>query len=131
MERDGFSWWLSRLENELKRCDVLRIDHFRGFADFWAVKKGAKTAKEGEWLMGPGEKLTALLKKKAAGRLIAEDLGDLSNKARSLVKKSGIPGMRVLEFAFDSLAPNDYQPHRYNENCVAYSGTHDNAPSHG
>lgn len=131
MERDGFSWWLSRLENELKRCDVLRIDHFRGFADFWAVKKDAKTAKEGEWLKGPGEKLTALLKKKAAGRLIAEDLGDLSNKARSLVKKSGIPGMRVLEFAFDSLAPNDYQPHRYNENCVAYSGTHDNAPTMG
>lgn len=132
MKKDGYKWWKKRVRHELDFCDVLRIDHFRGFSEFWAVPAGEEDARNGRWIKGPGMKLvSALLSVGGADSFIAEDLGILSDEARALIEKSGLPGMRILEFAFDTLSPSDYQPHRYPKNCVAYTGTHDNDTTMG
>ena len=129
MRADGFNWWIRRVGGAEKMYDVLRIDHFRGFSSYWAVPYGETTAKHGRWCKGPGMDLVGALTGWFHGmEFIAEDLGDLSPDVYELLRASGLPGMKVLEFAFDSLKEGEYQPHSYTENCVCYVGTHDNAP---
>ncbi len=129
MERDGWSWWIRRIGGAQRLYDAIRIDHFRGFSDFWSVPAAAKTAAEGHWVKGPGLKLVKVLTEWFYGQdFIAEDLGAPTDALTALLKDSGLPGMKVLEFAFDSEDFTDYQPHTYGENCVCYTGTHDNSP---
>lgn len=126
MKADGFSWWKARIQHQLTLFDGVRIDHFRGFSAFWAVPAGAATAKEGRWVKGPGKEFVEELKKEAGDRLIiAEDLGDIDDDVRELLRETGLPGMRVFQFAFLS-DENPHLPHNYPENVVAYTGTHDN-----
>ncbi|MCR4694868.1 MAG: 4-alpha-glucanotransferase [Pseudobutyrivibrio sp.] len=128
LKADGYKWWLKRIGGAAKLFDVIRIDHFRGFDEYWSVPAGAKTAKKGQWKKGPGMDLVGLLKKEYPNiEFIAEDLGEPSPTVVKLLEDSGWPGMKVLEFAFDSGEPNDYQPHNYTRNCICYTGTHDNA----
>lgn len=126
----GFDWWMKRLAHCFEMYDVVRIDHFRGFDEYFSIPYGAETAIDGHWEKGPGIALFWRMKEVLGDReVIAEDLGYMTDSVRQLVKDSGFPGMKVLEFAFDSRdsgCANDYLPHNYNENCVAYTGTHDN-----
>jgi 4-alpha-glucanotransferase len=127
MKADGYGWWIRRIEGATKLFDVLRIDHFRGMESYWAVPYGDKTAKNGKWRQGPGMSLVGVLTSWFHGtNFIAEDLGYLTPEVRQLLKNSGLPGMRVMEFAFDAHGESDYLPHRCNENSVCYLGTHDN-----
>ena len=127
MKADGYSWWKNRLGASLKIYDVIRIDHFRGFDSFYSIPYGAKTAKKGVWREGPGIDLFNELKKEFGEmNIIAEDLGFLTDSVKQLLKDSGYPGMKVLQFAFDSRDGNDYLPIRYHRNSVVYTGTHDN-----
>ena len=127
MQKDGFGWWIRRVEGATKIYDVIRIDHFRGFAAYWSVPYGEKTAKNGQWITGPGMALVGVLRDWFHNvRFIAEDLGVPSPDVVQLLQDSGFPGMKVLEFAFDSKESSDYLPHTYNKNCVCYVGTHDN-----
>lgn len=129
MAKDGYGWWIRRIEGASKLYDVIRIDHFRGFDTYWAVPYGEKTAKIGEWKHGPGMDLVGLLKKTFPKlEFIAEDLGEQSPSVRKLLADSGFPGMKILEFAFDSDEPSDYLPHTYPRHCICYTGTHDNSP---
>ena len=126
----GYSWWIARTQNSFSLYDVVRIDHFRGFDEYYSIPYGEKTAKNGKWEKGPGIELFKAIEK-ALGKkdFIAEDLGFVTDTVRMLVYGSGFPGMKVLEFAFDSRDENnhnDYLPHNFNKNCVAYTGTHDN-----
>lgn len=128
MKADGYSFWKRRLGAVLKTFDVVRIDHFRGFESYYAVPAGDKTAKNGKWLKGPDIAFFKEMEKHFGGNLpiIAEDLGFLTDAVYKMLKKSGYPGMKVLQFAFDSREENDYLPHNYERNCVVYTGTHDN-----
>lgn len=127
MERDGFRWWLRRLEAAGERFDCVRFDHFRGLASYWAVPWGDKTARNGKWVKGPGIKLVEAVKKALPELdIIAEDLGYLTPEVLALRDASGWPGMKVLQFAFDSREPSDYLPHSYTPDSVCYTGTHDN-----
>ena len=127
MKADGFSWWRERLAFMLELFDGVRIDHFRGFEAFWSVPAGATTAKEGKWVKGPGMALIKALREVAGDKLIiAEDLGDITEAVKRLVQKSGFPGMRVFQFAFLGDPATPHLPHTYENNCVAYTGTHDN-----
>ena len=127
MKDDDFAWWRARIAFMTELFDGVRIDHFRGIESFYAVPAAAKTAKEGRWEPGPGEALINAIKQAAGGKLlIAEDLGDITPKVRALVDKSGFPGMRVLQFAFLGDASSPHLPHNYDNNCIAYTGTHDN-----
>ena len=129
MKADNYNWWIRRIAGAVKLYDVLRIDHFRGFDEYWAVPAGDDTAKNGKWKKGPGIDLVGLLSKEFSDtQFIAEDLGEPSPTVVQLLKDSKWPGMKVLGFAFDSGEPNNYQPHSYDKNCVCYTGTHDNAP---
>ena len=129
MEADHFTWWIHRIEYLCKVYDTLRIDHFRAFDSYYAIPYGETTARNGRWKQGPSMKLFDEVER-AIGRqpIIAEDLGYLTDSVRKLLKDSGFPGMKVLEFAFDSRdsSGNEYLPHNYIPNCVAYAGTHDN-----
>ena len=129
MEHDGYSWWKRRIAYQCEIYDVLRIDHFRGFDSFYAIPYGAKDARNGRWRQGPGMKLFRAVEA-AVGRkhIIAEDLGFLTPSVHALREDSGYPGMKVLEFAFDSRdgSGSVYLPHNYPHNCVVYIGTHDN-----
>ncbi|MEA5049992.1 MAG: 4-alpha-glucanotransferase [Oscillospiraceae bacterium] len=127
MRGDGYAWWLRRLDFACAQYDAVRIDHFRGFESYWAVPFGAETARDGRWAAGPGMDFIGALRRALPGAaLIAEDLGTLTDGVRAMVRASGLPGMKVLEFAF---APdNAYLPHRHVANSVCYTGTHDNAP---
>ena len=129
MERDGFGWWIRRVGGAEKLYDVIRIDHFRGFESFWAVPFGEKTARKGKWVKGPGMKLVGTLTGWFHSlEFIAEDLGYPTPEVSQMLRDSKLPGMKVLEFAFNPNEPSDYLPHAYSENCVCYTGTHDNAP---
>ncbi len=129
MERDGFGWWIRRVGGAQKLYDVIRIDHFRGFESFWAVPYGEKTARRGKWVKGPGMKLVGVLTGWFHGlSFIAEDLGYPTPEVAQMLADSKLPDMKVLEFAFNPNEPSDYLPHCYKENCVCYTGTHDNAP---
>ena len=132
MKKDRYAWWIRRIEMSRDFFHIIRIDHFRGFDSFYAIKKGAVNAKKGVWKKGPGIDLFRAVEK-ALGRvdIIAEDLGFLTPSVRKLLKDSGYPGMKVLQFAFDVNGDSDYLPHNYPKNCVAYTGTHDNNTSLG
>ena len=126
----GYSWWLSRLWYCFQMYDVVRIDHFRGFDEYYSIPYGENSAINGHWEKGPGIDLFRTAEQNLGWHeVIAEDLGYVTDSVRQLVRDSGFPGMKVLEFAFDSRdsgSANDYLPHNYTENCVAYTGTHDN-----
>ena len=125
--KDGYSWWLRRLGAAGRLYDVVRIDHFRGFESFWSVPYGDETARGGKWVKGPGmDFINAVKNGLPSIRMIAEDLGFLTQEVLDLRDASGFPGMKVLEFAFDSREPSDYLPHTYTRNTVCYTGTHDN-----
>ena len=126
----GYHWWVTRMWYSFKLYDVVRIDHFRGFDEYFAIPADATTALVGHWEKGPGMSLFHTLREKLGQKaVIAEDLGLLTDGVRRLVKDSGFPNMKVLQFAFDKDdigGANDYLPHNYNNNCVVYTGTHDN-----
>ena len=129
MERDGFGWWIRRVGGAAKLYDVIRIDHFRGFESYWAVPYGETTARSGRWVKGPGMKLVGTLTGWFRDlAFIAEDLGYATPEVARLLADSGMPGMKVLEFAFNPNEPSSYLPHNYGANCICYTGTHDNAP---
>ena len=129
MKRDGYGWWIRRIAGAARLYDILRIDHFRGLESYWAVPYGEPTAKNGRWVKGPGMDLMSVLIGWFPNlQFIAEDLGFLTPEVHQLLKDSGLPGMKVLEFAFDSREPSNYLPHTYERNCVCYAGTHDNPP---
>ncbi len=123
----GYTWWIQRIAHSFKLYDVVRIDHFRGFDEYYAIPYGDPTAEFGHWEKGPGYDLFRVMKEKLGKKqVIAEDLGFLTPSVLKLVKKTGYPGMKVLQFAFDSREENDYLPHNYGTNSVVYTGTHDN-----
>ena len=127
MEKDGFQWWIKRLKANLTLVDVLRIDHFRGLESYYAIPYGDETARNGRWRQGPGMAFVGAVNKALGNaNIIAEDLGYLTPAVKRLLKSSGYPGMKVLEFAFDSREESDYMPHNYQNHCVVYTGTHDN-----
>ncbi|HWR18090.1 MAG TPA: 4-alpha-glucanotransferase [Clostridia bacterium] len=129
MKKNGYAWWKARIRGANMLYDAIRIDHFRGFAGYWSVDAKESTAVNGKWVQGPGADFIRTLRDASEGmEIIAEDLGYLDTSVHELLKLSGFPGMKVLEFAFDSREPSDYLPHTYPENCVCYLGTHDNAP---
>lgn len=123
----GYEWWCRRIEHCFQLYDVVRIDHFRGFDEYFSIPYGARTAKDGHWEKGPGLELFQTLKQRLGEKqIIAEDLGFLTPTVLKLLKDSGYPGMKVLEFAFEPGAESSYLPHNYDRNCVVYTGTHDN-----
>lgn len=125
--KTGYSWWISRMRRCFELFDVVRVDHFRGFDEYYAIPAGAKDAVHGTWEKGPGIEFFDVLKSKLGPRrIIAEDLGYLTDSVRKLVKDTGYPGMKILEFAFDSRESSDYRPCTWPENAVCYTGTHDN-----
>ena len=127
LEETGYEWWIERLKASLKLYDVIRIDHFRGFESYWQIPFGHKTAKKGKWVKGPGIKLFKAVKEKLGDiDVIAEDLGYMTDKVINFRDKTGYPGMKVLQFAFDTREESDYLPHNYTKNCIVYTGTHDN-----
>ena len=127
MRQTGYAWWKERIAAAARLFDVIRIDHFRGLESYWAIPYGDKTARGGKWVKGPGHDFVRAMQERFPDlRLIAEDLGFLTDDVIRLQKDSGWPGMKVLEFAFDSREPSNYLPHRYIRNCICYSGTHDN-----
>ncbi len=127
MKCDGYDWWLRRLEAAGKLYDVVRLDHFRGLESYWAVPYGDKTARYGKWVKGPGMDFIRALKQGLPSlEMIAEDLGYMTQEVIDLRDASGFPGMKVLQFAFDSREPSEYLPHTYTRNTVCYTGTHDN-----
>ncbi len=128
MEASGYGWWIRRVGGAAKLYDVIRIDHFRGFESYWAVPYGETTAKNGKWVKGPGMKLVGTLSNWFHDLpFIAEDLGYPTPEVAQLLKDSGFPGMKVMEFSFDPHSPSEY-PHNYIPHCICYTGTHDNAP---
>lgn len=132
MKENGYRFWISRLAFSLGMFDLLRIDHFRGFDAFYTVAAGAKDAHDGTWQQGPGEDFFRCVQK-ALGDLplVAEDLGFVTESVKNLLRAADIPGMKVLQFAFDSREAGDYLPYRYPLQSVVYTGTHDNDTLHG
>ncbi|MDO4284217.1 MAG: 4-alpha-glucanotransferase [Eubacteriales bacterium] len=127
-----YDWWAHRIEHCFRLYDVVRIDHFRAFDEYYAIPYGDETAEFGKWMPGPGYALFEELKRRLGRKqIIAEDLGFLTPSVLRLVKKTGYPGMKVLQFAFDSREESDYLPHNYTHNCVVYTGTHDNETMRG
>jgi len=127
MKKDNYSWWMERLKNMFTLFDGVRIDHFRAVESYWAVPAKAKSAKEGRWIPGPGKDFIDRINESYAGKLIiAEDLGMITDEVAELVKYSRFPGMRVLQFGFMDDSDTPHKPHNYIENCIAYTGTHDN-----
>ena len=124
MRQDGYAWWTARLQKALSMYDIVRIDHFRGFDRFYAIPTGSKNARVGCWRDGPKE---ALFEGKKDWKIIAEDLGILDDGVYRLMRNTGYPRMKVLEFAFDGNPEHEFKPSNYDENCVVYTGTHDNA----
>ncbi len=127
MKEDGYRWWTRRIDKVSNLFDVVRIDHFRGFDSYYAIPYGDTTARNGAWREGPGIELFRCIEEKL-GKLdiIAEDLGYLTDSVRKLLADSGFPGMKLIQFAFDSREDGDYLPHNYTRNSVVYAGTHDN-----
>ncbi len=125
-KNDGFGWWIRRVEGASLLCDAIRIDHFRGLESYWAVPAGSDTAKNGRWEKGPGMALLGVLTSWFPQlSYIAEDLGIITDAVHQLREESGLPGMKVLEFAFSG-PDNSYLPHHYAPHCICYTGTHDN-----
>jgi 4-alpha-glucanotransferase len=132
MAADGFAWWRRRIARQRELFDLVRIDHFRGFEAAWHVPVEAATAREGWWVPGPGgEILSALVDTAGPGTLVAEDLGVITPEVEQLRDRFGLPGMKVLQFAFDGNADNPYLPGHHGEHSVVYTGTHDNDTTAG
>lgn len=128
-EREGFAWWISRIRCQLSNLDILRIDHFRGFEAYWSVPYGEETAINGKWIKSPGEALFSAVQRTLGENLpiIAEDLGIITDEVTALREKFNFPGMKILQFAFESTGEGDYLPHQFTSpQCVCYTGTHDN-----
>lgn len=122
-----FSWWIDRIRSNLEFYDIVRLDHFRGFESYWSVLAKETTAKKGKWVKCPGLELFKAIQAACPdAKLVAEDLGVITDEVEDLRSATGLPGMAVLQFAFGGDAENAYLPHNYSRNCVAYSGTHDN-----
>jgi 4-alpha-glucanotransferase len=132
LRREGYSWWIARLQATLDLVDRVRIDHFRGFEAYWEVPASATTAKHGRWVPGPGKSLFEALHA-SLGELpiIAEDLGIITAKVHALRKRFALPGMRVLQFAFGGAPEDRFLPHNYHRETVVYTGTHDNDTTRG
>jgi len=129
---DQFAWWIERIRSTLDFYDIVRLDHFRGFESYWAVPAGEPTARNGKWVKAPGYELFAAIREQfPEAKLVAEDLGEITEEVRALHRATGLPGMAVLQFAFGGDAGNGFLPHNYIRNTVAYSGTHDNDTSIG
>ena len=127
MEQDNFRWWRERMKMLSTLYDVIRIDHFVGFVHYYSIPAGEKTSENGVWIEGPGEKILEAICEEIGGKkIIAEDLGNQTKKVRALLSKYGIPGMKLLQFAFDSDNKNKNLPKFYKKNIVVYGGTHDN-----
>lgn len=128
LAQDGFQWWIKRIENQLELFDLIRIDHFRGFESYWAIPADEETAINGEWKPAPGEKLFNALRGHFGSKLpfIAEDLGIITPEVDALREQFDLPGMKILQFAFDENNDNPYLPHKHTNNSVVYTGTHDN-----
>ncbi len=126
MRKDGFEWWIDRIEQSFKMYDILRIDHFRGFAGYFVIENGEKTAKNGWWKVGVGKELFDVVNRRIPGaKIVAEDLGHITDDVRDLLAYCGYPGMKVLQFAFFD-DDNEYLPRTYkNDNCIVYTGSHD------
>lgn len=123
----NYNWWIDRLKSSLSLFDIVRIDHFRGFDEYYTIPYEDKTAQNGQWKQGPGSDFFDFIKNKINNpRIIAEDLGFLTPSVIDMLEKSGFPGMKVLEFAFSPDGSSCYLPHNYDKNCVVYIGTHDN-----
>ena len=123
----NYEWWVQRIAHCFRLYDIMRIDHFRGFDEYYSIPYGDTTAEFGHWEKGPGMELFNAIKERLGDLpIIAEDLGFLTESVRQLLSDSGYPGMKVLQFAFDSREESDYLPHNYGTNCVVYTGTHDN-----
>ncbi|MBV9120346.1 MAG: 4-alpha-glucanotransferase, partial [Chloroflexi bacterium] len=129
MAQDGYRWWANRLRRTLELVDIVRIDHFRGFAAYWAVPAGEPTAVHGEWKQGPGLKLFDALGRDLP--IVVEDLGLITTDVIDLRDALAYPGMKVLQFAFDGKSNNPYLPHGYPHECIVYTGTHDNDTTAG
>ena len=132
MKKDGYSWWKKRIEAQAKLYDMLRFDHFRGLESYYSVKYGEKTARNGHWVKGPGRSFTDTLNESFPSiRFTAEDLGYLTDDVKALLKASGWPGMKVLQFAFDPREKGDWDPKNYPYSSVCFTGTHDNITLRG
>lgn len=128
MKETGYQWWIRRLKAAKSLYDVIRLDHFRGFESYWSIPYGDATAKNGCWVKGPGMEFLGVVKQELPElEFIAEDLGYLTEEVHQMQKEFGFPGMKVLQFAFDSREESDYIPHLYPVDSVCYTGTHDNA----
>ena len=126
-EETNFAWWIERIRSNMQFYDIVRLDHFRGFESYWSVPANQTTARNGKWIKCPGLKLFKAIRAACPeAKLIAEDLGVITDDVNALREATGLPGMTVLQFAFGGEADNAYLPHNYTRNCVAYSGTHDN-----
>ena len=122
-----YEWWVERMKGMAELYDMIRIDHFIGFANYYSVKNGMPNARKGRWVIGPGKSLFKQLNRRAPGiRIIAEDLGCVNARVQRLLDWCGYPGMKVLTFGFDSDETNPHHPSHYQANSVAYTGTHDN-----
>ena len=127
MKENNYEWWIRRIQHISKYCGVIRIDHFRGFESFYAIKNGAENAIRGKWMPGPGIAFFDIIKEKCPDvEIIAEDLGIITKKVKKLICECGFPGMKVLQFAFDGRKNNPYLPKNHTPNSVSYIGTHDN-----
>ena len=132
-KKEGYRWWIHRIRHQLQLTDMLRIDHFRGFEAFWTIPYGEETAVGGQWKKGPGNDFFDHIIKALGPSLpiIAEDLGVITPAVEKLRDAYAFPGMRILQFAFEDIRDNNYLPYHYIENCVCYTGTHDNDTTRG
>ena len=127
MKKGNYRWWIDRIKSNLVLYDIIRIDHFRGFAAYWSVPYGEKTAVNGTWIPCPGKELFTKIREELGELpIIAEDLGVITDDVEDLRDSFGLPGMKILQFAFDSSEENDYIPYNFTKNCIVYTGTHDN-----
>lgn len=127
LDKTNYAWWISRMRESLKLYDMIRIDHFRGFEAYWSIPADEETAINGKWVKGPSMKIFDAIKRELGDvKIIAEDLGYLTQEVLDLRDNTGYPGMKVLQFAFDMREESDYIPHTYDKYCVVYTGTHDN-----
>ncbi|KJV05606.1 4-alpha-glucanotransferase [Methylocucumis oryzae] len=132
LKKTGFNWWVERMHTQLEQFDILRIDHFRGLEAAWEIPAHEPTAQNGEWVTAPGKALLNAVRNQLGSiPLVAEDLGIITAEVEELRKEFELPGMKILQFAFDSGPDNPYLPNNYEKNCVVYTGTHDNDTTTG
>ncbi len=132
MKKERYSWWTERFKKTFELFDILRIDHFRGFESYWEIPEEEETAINGKWVKGPGKNFFVSIQRKLGSLpIIAEDLGIITTEVHALREELEFPGMKILQFAFNGGPENSFLPHRYNSNCVVYTGTHDNDTTRG